>query len=60
MIADLIHDKLKIRLITRNVMSVYSTNYKYTDEFLRTLKPVSYTHLHLQDLALGLLLLNLK
>lgn len=42
MIADLIHDKLKIRLITRNVMSVYSTNYKYTDEFLRTLKHSNY------------------
>lgn len=42
MIADLIHDKLKIRLITRNVMSVYSTDTRYTDSFIRTLKHSNY------------------
>lgn len=42
MIADLIDDKLDIRLITRNVMSVYSTNNEYTDSFIRKLKHSSY------------------
>ena len=42
MIADLIDSQLKIRLITRNVMSVYSTNNEYTDIFLRKLKRSSY------------------
>lgn len=42
MIADLINDKLKIRLITKNVMSVYSTNKEYTDSFIRTLRNSSY------------------
>ena len=42
MIADLIDDKLNIRLITRNVMSVYSTNSDYTDSFIRKLKHSSY------------------
>jgi hypothetical protein len=42
MIADLIDDKLKIRLITRNVMAVYSTNSEYTDNFIRRIKHSSY------------------
>lgn len=42
MIADLIDDTLDIRLITRNVMSVYSTNDEYTDSFIRKLKHSSY------------------
>lgn len=43
MIADLIDDKLHIRLITRNVMSVYSTDSKYTDDFILKLKHSFYT-----------------
>jgi len=43
MIADLIDDKLNIRLITRNIMSVYSTNNEYTDYFIRKLKHSDYT-----------------
>lgn len=43
MIADLINDKLNIRLITKNVMSVYSTNSEYTDFIIRKLKHSSYT-----------------
>ena len=43
MIADLINDKLHIRLITRNVMSVYSTDSKYTDNFILKLKHSFYT-----------------
>lgn len=42
MIADLVNDKLKIRLITRNVMSVYSANKEYTDNFIRILKHSDY------------------
>ena len=42
MIADLIDDKLDVRLITRNVMSVYSTNSEYTDSFIRKLKHANY------------------
>lgn len=42
MIADLIDDKLNIRLITRNVMAVYSTNIEYTDSFVRKLKHSDY------------------
>ena len=42
MIADLIDDKLKLRFITRNVMSVYSTNSEYTDDFIRKLKHSNY------------------
>lgn len=42
MIADLIDEKLNIRLITRNVMSVYSTNNEYTDSFIRKLKHSDY------------------
>ena len=42
MIADLVDDKLKIRFITRNVMSVYSTNSEYTDAFIRKLKHSEY------------------
>lgn len=43
MIADLIDDKLHVRLITRNVMSVYSTDSKYTDDFILKLKHSFYT-----------------
>ena len=43
MIADLVDDKLNIRLITRNVMSVYSTDSEYTDSFIRKLKHSDYT-----------------
>ena len=42
MIADLVDDKLKIRFITRNVMSVYSTNSEDTDAFIRKLKHSEY------------------
>ena len=42
MIADLISDSLKIRLITRNVMSVFSTKDEYTDTFLMKLKHSNY------------------
>ena len=42
MIADLIDDKLDIRLISRNVMAVYSTNNEYTDSFIRKLKHSNY------------------
>ena len=42
MIADLVDDKLKIRFITRNVMSVYSTNSEYTDAFIRKIKHSEY------------------
>ena len=42
MIADLIYDKLKLRFITRNVMSVYSTNVEYLDDFIRILKHSDY------------------
>ena len=42
MIADLIDDKFNIRLITKNVMSVYSTNNEYTDYFIRKLKHSNY------------------
>lgn len=41
MIADLV-DSCDIRLITRNVMAVYSTNNEYTDNFIRKLKHSSY------------------
>jgi hypothetical protein len=43
MIADLVNDNLKIRLITRNVMAVYSVESEYTDAFIRTLKHSYYT-----------------
>lgn len=43
MIADLIDDKLNIRLITRNVMAVYSSDSNYTDEFLLKLKHSNYS-----------------
>lgn len=43
MIADLVNNNLKIRLITRNVMAVYSVNSDYTDAFIRTLKHSYYT-----------------
>ena len=42
MIADLADDKLRIRLITKNVMSVYSTDSEYTDFFIRKLKHSNY------------------
>lgn len=42
MFADLIDDNLNIRLITRNVMSVYSTNSEYTDSFILKLKHSNY------------------
>lgn len=42
MIADIIDDKLDIRLISQNVMAVYSTNNEYTDAFLRKLKHSNY------------------
>ena len=42
MIADIIDDRLKLRFITRNVMSVYSTNSEYTDAFIRKLKHSEY------------------
>jgi hypothetical protein len=42
MIADLIDDKLKLRFITRNVMSVYSTRVEYIDAFIRKLKHSEY------------------
>lgn len=42
MIADLIDDKLDIRLITRNVMAVYSVNSEYTDSFLMKIKHSCY------------------
>jgi hypothetical protein len=42
MIADLINESLNIRLITQNVMSVYSTNKDHTDCFLNLLKRSSY------------------
>ena len=41
MIADLIGNT-GIRLITKNVMSVYSTNKEYTDSFIRYLKTHNY------------------
>lgn len=42
MIADLVDDNLNIRLITRNVMAVYSTDQTYVDNFLLKLKHSSY------------------
>lgn len=42
MIADLINDQYNVRLITKNVMSVYSTNTEYTDHLIRTLKHSDY------------------
>lgn len=42
MIADLVDDKLKVRLITHNVMSIYSTRADYMDTFLRKLKHSRY------------------
>lgn len=42
MIADLINEHNDVRLITKNVMSVYSTNKEYTDNFIRKLKHSSY------------------
>lgn len=44
MIYDLIDSKLDVRLITRNVMSVYSTDKEYTDSFIRKLKHSDYVH----------------
>lgn len=41
MIADLI-ESTDIRLITKNVMAVYSTNKEYTDHFIRRLKTHNY------------------
>ena len=41
MIADLI-ESTSIRLITKNVMAVYSTNKEYTDYFIRYLKTHNY------------------
>lgn len=42
MIADLINNKYPIRLITHNVMSVFSPSQKYLEEFLSTLKSSKY------------------
>lgn len=42
MILDLINENLNIRLITRNVMSVYSTNKEHTDKILSLLKHSNY------------------
>jgi hypothetical protein len=42
MIADLVDDKLNLRFITRNVMSVYSTNTEYLEAFIRKLKHSEY------------------
>lgn len=42
MIADLLDDNFHIRLITRNVMTVYSTNKEYTDKFITKLKNSTY------------------
>lgn len=42
MIADLIDDKLHLRLITRNILSVYSTNNEYTDYIIQKLKHSEY------------------
>lgn len=42
MIADLINSSLDVRLITRNVMAVYSSNSEYTDNFIRCLKHSKY------------------
>ena len=46
MIADLIDSKYNLRFITRNVMSVYSTNSEYTDYIIRKLKHSNYTVNH--------------
>ena len=43
MIADLVHNSIKLRLITKNVMSVYSTNNEYTDRFILELFRSKYT-----------------
>ena len=42
MIADLINSSLDVRLITRNVMAVYSSNSEYTDHFIYNLKHSKY------------------
>ena len=42
MIADIIDNKLHVRLITRNVMSVYSTDNEYVSKFIRKLKHSKY------------------
>ena len=42
MIADLVDTNIDVRLITKNVMSVYSTTLEYTDKFIRLLKHSSY------------------
>ena len=42
MIADLVDDTFKIRLITRNVMCVYSTDKQFVDSFLLKLKHSNY------------------
>lgn len=42
MIADIVDDTIDVRLITRNVMAVYSTNNEYTDSFIRKLKHSNY------------------
>lgn len=42
MIADIIDNKLHIRLITRNIMSVYSTDSEYVGKFIRKLKHSKY------------------
>ena len=42
MIADIIDDTSDVRLITRNVMAVFSTNKEFTDSFILKLKHSSY------------------
>jgi hypothetical protein len=42
MLADIINDNINIRLITRNIMSVYSINKDYTDSIIRKLKHSNY------------------
>ena len=42
MIADLISDSLNIRLITKNIISVFSTNFNNTDSFINLLKHSKY------------------
>lgn len=42
MIADLISDSLSIRLITKNIISVFSTNFNNTDSLIHLLKHSKY------------------
>lgn len=59
MIADLI-ESTDIRLITKNVMSVYSTNKEYTDSFIRYLKTHNYLVNNVPHIANDLIGYNKK